>query len=504
MKIYTAEQLRNADQYTIANEPISSIDLMERAASAAAKWIRKRSDKKRSVFVVCGPGNNGGDGLVIARKLLAKGYSVSVCKVNFNGKYSDDFLSNEKRWKETGNGLVEISETNRTLSIPEDAIVIDALFGSGLNREVKGWLATLIESINNSPALKIAIDLPSGLFCSDNDQNKGAIVKAHITLSFQFPKIAFMFPKYADYIGKWEVLPIGIHEEFIVMEPTHTFYITEEVAKLLYKRRHKFSHKGSYGHALIAGGSKGMLGAAVLSSKACMRTGAGLTTTFVPKCGENVLPIALPEALSLTDDHAEYLTNMIDVGKYNAIAIGPGLGTAKPTYNVVKTAIQNAGKPIVFDADAINILAENKTWLEFIPKGSILTPHIGELNRLIGRIGDDFTRMNKVIEFAKRYKVYVVVKGAHTAITTPMGEVYFNSTGNPGMATAGSGDVLTGIITGLLAQSYAPGQAAILGVYLHGLAGDFAVKKRGMEAMMASDIIEHIGNAFGALKAIDL
>ena len=501
MKIYTAEQIRKADQYTIQHEPVSSIDLMERAAVQAYKWIYKRLRKEDEVHIFCGVGNNGGDGLVIARKLQKKGVSVNVYKVNFSDKPSDDFQANEKRLKKRGIKLIELNEGDTWPEIPSQAVVIDAVFGSGLNRPIKGWLAQLVEHINASGRLKIAIDIPSGLMAESNDQNKGAKVKAHITLSFEFPKLAFFFPSNADVVGHWEVLPIGIHEDFVLNEPTQNFYATEDVVQLLLKSRPKFGHKGTFGHALLMVGSKGKIGAGVLSAKACLRSGAGLLTTAIPNCGYTTMQTAVPEAMCLVDDTEDMLTKSFDVSVYNAVGIGPGIGTDKATYNVVKVLIQNAGRPVVFDADAINIIAENKTWLEFIPQGSVLTPHPGEFARLVGRIGDDYARYEKLKSFAMRYKVYVVLKGAHTAIATPRGEVFFNSTGNVGMATGGSGDVLTGVITGLIAQGYSPGQAAILGVWLHGKAGDIAQNEIGSEALIASDIVAQIGNAYQQLRS---
>lgn len=497
MKIFHADQIKKADAYTIQHEPVSSIDLMERAATKAYKWLKKRVSKQQQVLIFCGVGNNGGDGLVIARKLLEQGYHVHTYIVHFSENQSEDFKKNLQLLSKKN--ITSLNEHEEFPEIPAGSIVVDAIFGSGLNRPVKGWIAQLIQHINTSKAMRVAIDIPSGLFSEDNDENKEAIVQAHFTLSFQFPKLAFLFPQNAPYVGQWEILPIGLHEDFIVQEKATEFYITSDLVQLILKRRPKYGHKGTFGHALIIAGSKGKIGANILASKACLRSGVGLLTSYLPECGYTALQTALPEAMCLTDDEGNKVTHLPNISNYTGVGIGPGIGIEKATQNVVKLLIQNSGRPVVFDADAINILAENKTWLEFIPHGSILTPHPGEFARLVGKIGDDYKRFLKLKEFAIRYKIFVVLKGAHSAIATPSGEVFFNSTGNPGMATAGSGDVLTGILTSLLAQGYSSGKAVILGVWLHGKAGDIAAKKNGEYALIASDIIANIKGAYDAI-----
>jgi len=506
MKILPIEKVREADAYTINNEPIASTGLMERAATSCFNWIKKRIDRQTPVKVFSGPGNNGGDGLVVARLLAGSGYQVEVYIVRFTNKDSGDFKVNLDRLKESELAPVkEIYEGDDLPGIEPDEVVIDAIFGSGLSRPVTGFTAGLIGHINRSGAIIISIDTPSGLFSDENSTRKGgAIIEADYTLTFQLPKYAFMFPENDRYVGRWIVRPIGLLEEYIAKADTMNFMVEKDDCRLMLKRRNKFDHKGKFGHALLISGSYGKMGAAVLSAEACLRTGAGLVTAHVPQTGYSIIQTALPECMVNIDHHEHRFSEVPDLTPYNAIGCGPGLGTGTETQNALKLLIQNTSVPLVFDADAINILAQNKTWLAFVPENSIFTPHPKEFERLAGKSPDNFERNKLQREFSVRHKVYVVLKGAHTCITTPQGKSFFNSTGNPGMATGGSGDVLTGIILGLLAQGYSSFEAAVLGVYLHGMAGDIAAKQKSMEAMIAGDITRFLGKAMKKLhKGMD-
>ena len=501
MKILSVEKIREADAYTIKNEPIASTDLMERAATACYRWIRKKTDTVTKIKMFCGPGNNGGDGLVVARLLANKGYAVEVYIIRFTDKASEDFKINHQRLKETENVKVrDIIDGDKLPVIETDDIVIDAIFGSGLSKPVTGFLARIINHINQSGTITISIDTPSGLFSDDNSTDiDGAIVEADYTLSFQFPKYAFLFQENDRYVGQWQILPIGLMEEFIANTEAKNFFIEKEDCQMLLKNRNKFDHKGKFGHALLIAGGYGKMGAAVLASEACLRAGAGLVSTHIPKTGYPIIQTALPECMVSIDGDDYYFSGVPNLSPYNAIGIGPGIGTGKQTQNALKLLIQNSSLPILFDADAINILAENKTWISFVPQNSIFTPHPKEFERLVGKSTNQFERNKLQREFSIRNKVFVILKGAHTCISTPQGKCFFNSTGNPGMATGGSGDVLTGIILGLLAQGYPPFDACIVGVYLHGMAGDLAAKKNSMEAMLAGDINKNLGRAFGKL-----
>jgi hydroxyethylthiazole kinase-like uncharacterized protein yjeF len=499
MKILTTQQIREADEYTIQHEPILSIDLMERASQQCVDWITKRFDTKNTFAIFCGVGNNGGDGLAIARLLLDKKFKVYVFVVEFSKNYSADFTVNVERLKKLNVEMEWLNETNNEFNISPGTIVVDAIFGSGLNKTIYGFVSKIIEQINKNTV--VAIDVPSGMFCENNVENDLTnVVKATYTLTFQQPKLAMMFPQYANHFGEIEVLNIGLNVDFINQQQISFYFTTKNDVKKNILKRAKFSHKGTYGHALLISGSKGKMGAAVLSSKACLRSGVGLLTTHVPHVGLSVMQTAVPEAMCSVDEDTNYFTLIKDTEKYDAIGVGPGIGLEKQTQNALKLLIQNTVLPMVIDADALNSLAENKTWISFLPNNSILTPHPKEFERLVGKWSNDEERLQLQRDFAVKQQVIVVLKGAYTAIALPNGNVHFNSSGNAGMATAGSGDVLTGIITSLLAQGYEPEQAAITGVYLHGVAGDIAKENVGEISLIASDIIEQLPSAFGWLK----
>jgi ADP-dependent NAD(P)H-hydrate dehydratase / NAD(P)H-hydrate epimerase len=499
LKIFSVDQVRRADDYTIQNEPIPSIDLMERAAGRCFAWILpKLAGKKPEFYIFCGPGNNGGDGLAIARMLNRANYGVHVAIPDPGTKFSTDFKINLDRLKDEGTGTISFIEGMHWNPDPDD-VIVDALFGSGLSKPVSGHLADVIRNINSQECIVVSIDIPSGLYADKAVSKEDAVVNADYTLSFQFPKLAFFFAENDLHLGEWEILPIGLHQGMIDTEPCHTFFITENGVRQLLKPRRKFSHKGTYGHALLISGSLGKTGASVLASGACLRSGAGLLTTHLPKCGYQVLQASVPETMVSMDSDEEECSRLPDLGPYSAIGAGPGLGTSEKARNVIRLLLQEAKVPLVLDADALNILAEEKTWQAFLPAGSILTPHPREFERLSGKTSNSFEQIESLRSYCIRNKVYVILKGAYTITGTPSGSCFFNSTGNPGMATGGSGDVLTGIITGLLAQHYTALDACLLGVYLHGLAGDLAAEKIGKEALIAGDLVRYLGKAFKKL-----
>ena len=514
MKILPVEKIREADAFTIENEPIDSVDLMERAASKVYEWFMKRCKTKEvSVKIFCGIGNNGGDGLALARMLYFSGIIPQVFIVRYSDKMSRDCEINFDRLKESRDvtpvaseclvPMYDIFSEDDFPQIYDNDIVIDAIFGSGLNRPIEGFTAELIKYINKSNAIKIAIDIPSGLFAcggqqsTDNSQQttvngQQPIAKVDYTLTFQFPKLAFMFPEYDAFVGKWEVLDIKLHKDFIDNVETLNFYTTEDVVKPIIRKRTKFSHKGTYGHALLVAGSSGKTGAALLAAEACMRTGVGLLTAHLPKDALLPMQVYLPEAMTSIDKSSTHCTEINDILPYTAIGVGPGMGKNEETVTLLKKIIQEATQPLVLDADALNIIADNPTWLSFLPDNTILTPHPKEFDRMFGMTNNSFDRLELQRKMSVVHNIIIVQKGAHTAITFPNGTCFFNSTGNPGMATAGSGDVLTGVILSLLAQRYTPQEAALLGVYIHGKAGDVAAEKIGMESMIARDIIGNL------------
>jgi hydroxyethylthiazole kinase-like uncharacterized protein yjeF len=505
MKILNSAQMRQVDAFTIEHEPVASIDLMERAGSKCFEWITAKIEKSRKIKVVCGLGNNGGDGLVIARLLLKEGYNVEVIIIRHSDKTSADFKINEGRLhKLKKKSIIEIRNILELPVFHDGDVIIDALFGSGLSKPIEGLPAEVIEHINKCHGFVIAVDLPSGLFSEDNaSNNHKAIVNANVTLTFQIPKLAFLLPENYKYVGEWWTIDIGLNTEFIDSFDSPYYFVEEEDAHQMLKERGKFTHKGNFGHALLMSGSYGKMGAAVLAAEAALRSGAGLVTAHIPRKGYNIIQTAVPEAIVSLDAAEEFISSYPDISKYNAIAIGPGIDTKEETQKALKLLIQNYSIPVIFDADALNILAENKTWLSFLPKNSILTPHPKEFERLAGKPANDTERLQMQKEFSIKFGVYIIYKGAYTTISTPDGKFFFNSTGNPGMATGGSGDVLTGILLGLKACGYSSMETAILGVYLHGKAGDIAKELEGEESLIARDIIDNLGEAFMSVKEIE-
>jgi NAD(P)H-hydrate epimerase len=498
-KILNAAQIRAIDAYTIQHEPIASIDLMERASQAFVDWFTERFWNVPAVKVFCGLGNNGGDGMAIARLLSQLHFSVDVYVVLYADQTSPDCATNLERLNRQLSPRT-IRKTEEIPGLQAEDIIIDAIFGSGLSRPVEGLAAAVVEAINASHATVIAVDIPSGLFV-DAANTSTAIVRADHTVTFQLPKLAFLLPENEPYTGEWHKVDIGLHPAAIQQSDTPFYYITADLIKSIIRKRGKFSHKGTFGHGLLIAGSYGKMGAAVLCAKACLRSGIGLLTLHIPNCGYQIMQMAVSEAMTVTDTNDAYVTQLPDTEKYITIGLGPGLGTHPETAVVLEEVLTHFTKPIVLDADALNMLSHHKSWLEKLPPNSILTPHPKEFERLTGKASNDYERLALLHQFSSKYKVITLLKGAHTAIALPNGTVYFNSTGNPGMATGGTGDILTGMITSLLAQGYEPYQAAILGVYLHGLAGDLAAQHKGYAGLIASDLIDYIPQAlqeFGA------
>jgi NAD(P)H-hydrate epimerase len=499
MKILTAEQIRAWDQFTMEHEPIQSIDLMERAASKCFEWLEENNWFIYPFAIFCGKGNNGGDGLAIARMLANRGCSVAVFILEFGHKGTEDFQVNLARLHQYPAVTIQfIQDESNFHELTENTIVIDALFGSGLTRPLDGITSKLVEYLNHSGCAIIAIDIPSGM--SVDRSSKGhTIIRASYTLSFQCYKQAFLIAENAEFTGEVILLDIGLSSGYLSNVEPKLEIIDDSIIHSIYQPRNKFAHKGNFGHALIIAGSYGKIGAAVLSAKACLRTGVGLLTCYIPKCGYEIMQSTLPEAMVMTDTNTSIITTIDeDVSKYNSIGFGPGTGTASETRSAIKELLAVYNKPIVIDADGLNSLSKEKN-LPPLPPGSVLTPHPKEFERLFGECKDDYERIDKAITNAKLLNCLIVLKGHHSFIATAGGKGYFNSTGNAGMATAGSGDVLAGMITALLAQGYSSEQAAILGVYIHGTAGDLAASQLSQEAMISGDIIDHIGNAFKLL-----
>jgi hydroxyethylthiazole kinase-like uncharacterized protein yjeF len=501
MKIFSAAQIREADAFTIAHEPISSTALMERAAGKCADWLEEHYSTAHPMYIFCGKGNNGGDGLVIARILLQHGYQVSTGILRHSNRASADHdLQLQQLQQQYPDSIYSIGDVSDFPELPANAVIIDAIFGTGMSRPVDGWVAGIIHQINDQRQKHpiIAIDMPSGLMADESSLHT-PVIQAHTTLSFEFYKLAFLLPENAPCVGAVYILPIGLHPDYITQTPVRYHLADREMMRTIYRPRDPFAHKGTYGHALLIAGSYGKMGAAVLSAKACLRAGVGLLTCHVPQCGTQIMQISEPAAMCITDEDAHFSTHFhrnVRTAGYKAVGIGPGLDKQPGTAKSLEILMDEWQRPMVIDADALNLLSVYPYLLYKVPKGSILTPHPKEFERLFGKTGNEVKRLQLLSEQAVNLQLYILLKGRYTAVACPDGAVYFNNTGNPGMATGGSGDVLTGILTGLLAQEYTPKAAVLLGVWLHGYAGDLAAAQLSQEAMTAGDIITYLGKAF--------
>lgn len=491
MQILSLSQIRAWDEYTIQHEPITSLDLIERAASALEQWILNSSFSHSSFAICCGKGNNGGDGLALARLLAQRGQKVTVYITEHGRKGSPDFQSNLIRLHETAVQLIFLSSAEHFHPFAPNEVIIDALLGSGLNRAVEGLEAELIHHINGSGRPVISIDVPSGMYADQSSLGQ-TVIKATHTLSFECLKLAFMLPENAPWFGTVHVLPIRLHPDFPKLFTPEYRILSEDYIRRIFRPRPVFGHKGSFGHAAVIAGQKGMMGAAVLAVKACMRTGAGKVTGVIPESGLNVLQIAVPEALTAISgkDHWEVLPAL---DSYQAVGVGPGIGTGIEQDQLLQQLISSYKGKLVVDADALTLLAKTKAGLSELPAGSILTPHPGEWKRLSPAVTDDFNRLKAVDSFADKHNCIVVLKGHRSYITDGRQERWFNSTGNSGLAKAGTGDVLTGMIASLLAQGYSPLEAAQLGVYFHGAASDYLGQQMSKSSALASDLVDAIG-----------
>lgn len=499
MKILSAQQINRIDSETLKDQKISSLDLMERAATVVFEEIKKLHPRLEhsTFFIFCGKGNNGGDGLVLARLLDQQQAQVKVYLMDV-ADYSADNLANQKRLP---NHMIQKIAVEDQIDIPSDAIVLDCLFGYGLKRVLTAEWNGIISSINGCGARIYSVDMPSGLLADKKTAADVPIVKADLVYTFQFPKIALLLPENQWYVKDFKVLDIDLSQRAIEAAETNLFYVDEPLVRSFYRQRRKFDHKGTFGHTLIIGGSKGKMGAVQLALKAALRAGCGLASAYVPDGGNTILQTAVPEAMVLTDPEQDFISQFPAIDGYQSVGVGIGMGTAPNTIDALKVFITRVNDTsLVLDADALNILAREPDLWAFVPAHSILTPHPKELSRILGAWQDDFEKMEKVKVFARKHQFYVLIKGANSTMVMPDGQVYFNSTGNVGMATGGSGDILTGIITSLLGQGYSSKEALIMGVYIHGRAADIAVKTIGTYSLLPSDTINHLSDAFISLE----
>ena len=499
MKILNAKEIKDSDSFTIQNEPISSIKLMERASRQVLNAFNKDyPNQATSKHIFCGGGNNGGDGLALARMLTLQSQKVKIYLVGKSN--TPDNLENLSRLKEIPNmDIVPLENISQLPTFSSKDIIIDALLGSGLNKPLNGFLKDLIDYLNHSSGIKISIDIPTGLYCNQSNKNESTAFEANLVYTFHAPKLSFLLPENKTYVQSFKILDIGLIHTFTESRDSQNYYTQVEEVKKIYHIRNKFTHKGIYGHVLLIAGAYGKMGASILASRAALKSGSGLLTVHTPTDGVSILQTAFPEAMCSIDENPLRWTQMPDFRK-KTIGIGPGIGTSQETQNIFQKLLEKVSEPIVLDADALNILSQDKTLIKQVPPMSILTPHPKEFERLVGSWSDDFERLEMQRTFSLQNKLIVVLKGAHTSISDTQGNIYFNSTGNNGMATAGSGDVLTGIITSQLAQGYNPLEAAILGVFIHGMAGNYALEHESEESLIASDIIKNIGKAFNFVR----
>lgn len=500
-KIFKTAEIHAIDQYTIEHEPVSALDLMERAGSAWTEFFLKKSRENAEVRVLAGNGNNGGDGYVIAR--LLKGVRRKVVVFRLAGEMSEDCRINYGRWIDTGGEVCEITAASDFVA-GKDTVIIDALFGSGLNRPVGGLAKEVIGKVNSSGCKIFAVDIPSGLMGEDNSGNDPeAIVRAHYTFTFQFPKLAFMLPENACYVGDWQVVDIGLHPEILARTPADWFYTTATEVRKILPGVGKSDHKGTNGKGLLVAGAYGMMGAAVLAAKAAVRSGVGVLHTHVPSKGGVSLQTAVPESILDIDYAEECFSGITGVKKYDAVAVGPAIGQRPETVEALKKLLQTWRGITIIDADALNILAAHREMLGLLHDKCLLTPHIKEFERLAGKSANDFDRLNKLSTFVSQYQVYVILKGAYSVVATPQGQFYFNMSGNPGMAKGGAGDVLTGVLLGLAANGLEVRDIARIGVYAHGLCGDLLVGEYGHRGISAGMLAEGMGKAWKELEMLN-
>ncbi len=497
MKIFTAEQIKACDAYTIQQQGITSFDLMERAATACLHWIMKQYPRERPIVTLCGMGNNGGDGLALTRLLLQEGFSAKAIILRHTDHFSPDTAQNFTLLYQLAPEHVRILDPGMFVTeLPADMLIIDALLGTGLNKPLEGWTQEFVYQINNLNNEVIAIDIPSGLPADNLPAVSALTIQADHTLSFQFYKRSFLHKEAQASTGMVHIIDIQLSPSYTENAITNFQTADLQLISKIYRKRNSFSHKGNYGDAMLVGGSYGKIGAIALATGAALKSGSGRVIAQAPECGYLPLQILYPEAMFLQNGKNFMEQTVLPEYLNTVMGMGPGMGTAAETERVFLQFLEQYKKSLVLDADALNLLAKNRNALHHLPPASVLTPHPKELERLFGQSENSMQQTELARAKAMKYNVYIVLKGHHTAILGPSGECWYNTTGNPGMATGGSGDVLTGIITGLMAQGYTSKDAALLGVYLHGLAADIASKELSEEALTAKDIIHYLSKAF--------
>lgn len=503
MKVFNAEDIRAIDRLTIEKDGVTSLELIERAAHGIAGEITARWRPNKPLIVFAGPGNNGADALAVSRILASQGYNPMVYLFNIGGnRLSRDCrdCKDELLAQVPGINFTEVTGQFTAPELTPQSLVIDGLFGSGLKGPVTGGFMILIRYVNDSGATVVSVDVPSGMSgdLRTNQINRD-IIHATLTLVMQFPRPAFFMKENAQLVGEWKTIDIGLNHDAARSTKTPFHLVEGSEIKTLIRQRTPFSSKADYGSALLIAGSYGMMGAALMAAKGALRAGAGKVTVHSPMCGYEILQSGVPEAMFDADKHKLICSDIKPDKEYAAIGVGPGIGTHDLTQFALEQFLQSSKKPVVLDADALNCIAKRPTMISDIPVLSVITPHAGEFDRLFGECDSDENRLIKAMEAAHYHNILILLKGRYTALVRPDNKVYFNSTGTPAMATPGSGDVLTGVITALMAQGYKPEVSALIGAFVHGLAGEFAAEEHGDYGVTASDIAANIGKAFKSL-----
>ncbi|MCF8025845.1 MAG: NAD(P)H-hydrate dehydratase [Desulfobacteraceae bacterium] len=515
MYILTADEMREMDRRTIENFGLPGRLLMENAGRGAVRAIFSvwPDVYTRSAAVIAGKGNNGGDGFVIARYLFQHGVDVSVYLLAERGRVKGDAAANLELIETLGLQVTEmpdeLSFSQYKEEIAGNDLLIDAILGTGLDSEVKGYFREVIDFMNNSRTPVFSVDIPSGLH-TETGRPCGICVRADATATFAFPKLGHMLLPGAEYTGRLTIVDIGI-PPYIVQsaEPKHQLLTAGWIRSQLAARDLQ-THKGQTGHVLAAAGSPGKTGAAAMTAMSALRAGAGLVTLAVAESINHAVETLATEVVThpLADDkkgalgggNADEILSLLSDKK--CLALGPGIGTLETTAQLVGTLIEKSPVPLVIDADGLNCLAQNPKVLAKKQSDLVLTPHPGEMARLADTTAAEIQedRIAAAREYAKKHGVYLVLKGARTVAAMPDGNIFVNPTGNPGMASGGMGDVLTGMIAGFIAQGKSPGIACRLAVYLHGASADLLAEKRGPFGYIATDIMNHLPETIKAVK----
>lgn len=503
MKIFSSEALKQLRTTTCERQNISTIDLIEREGSVVSSEIISRFLPSQRIVVMAGPDNNGAVALAAARMLFEQGYKKVEIFLFSIGKLSHD--CDEERKKLLPIDGLDFTEVTKEFVPPylgESDVLLDGLFGIELSEPMRGGFVAVARYINESGAFVISIDIPSGLLGEWNQHvMKRDVIHANVTLTFQLPRLSFFFPENAEILGDWKLMDIDLDIAKIKdMESDYRLMEARNVRPLI-KPRPPYTSKRDYGSALFFAGSTGMVGAAVMTSRSSLRSGAGLATVHGPRAALNIVQTAAPEVMFEPDRNEHVITEMPLHYTHQAVCAGPGIGTHDRTVDALEGLLKQSPSNLVLDADALNCIAKRPALLSMLPPRTIITPHVGEFDRLFGNHDNSEMRLQTALEMARQYNLVIVLKGHHTMVVGATGRVSINSTGNPGMATAGAGDVLAGVITAFLAQGYSPDLAAKIGVYIHGLAGDMAAEDLGEFGVMASDIANRVGRAIKRVMA---